>query len=373
VDLWSGILAAAIVLVLGVALVQLTSRRPAPKSAPAKAPSKRPPPTTPSPEAQVEIPSFVDSPVEDPEITVITASPSTDADDEDGGTGGGPSRVEVIYESDAADEEVTSPGARILVSAWGQSDRGIVRKKNEDSLLVLPEHSVFAVCDGMGGYSGGEVASALAVETLKRAFERSVFEGRTDAPSAVPRRGLELARAVQMANQAIFERAKTDPALSQMGTTLVAARFSPNKQRVYIGHVGDSRCYRLRNGVMRRLTTDHTMAHLGMKGAGAHHLFQAVGVKPQIQIDLIVDKPKADDIYLLCSDGLSKMATDDEIVAIVREAVLEACVHRLIGLANEHGGKDNVTAVLVKVVERPGSSTTTAGSGAPPAHPRAKA
>ena len=143
-DLWSGILAAAIVLVLGVALVQLTSRRPAPKSAPAKAPSKRPPPTTPSPEAQVEIPSFVDSPVEDPEITVITASPSTDADDEDGGTGGGPSRVEVIYESDAADEEVTSPGARILVSAWGQSDRGIVRKKNEDSLLVLPEHSVFA-------------------------------------------------------------------------------------------------------------------------------------------------------------------------------------------------------------------------------------
>ena len=101
----------------------------------------------------------------------------------------------------------------------------------------------------MGGYEGGEVASSLAVETLRRAFEKNTFEGQTAVRRTIPRRGREMACAIQMANQAILRRAKRRRRRSRnMGTTVVAARFSPNKQRVYIGHVGDSRCYRLRGG-----------------------------------------------------------------------------------------------------------------------------
>jgi PPM family protein phosphatase len=220
-------------------------------------------------------------------------------------------------------------------------------------LLVLPERSIFAVADGMGGYEGGEVASSLAVDTLRSAFEKNQLEGQTASDVSIPRRGREMACAIQMANQAILRRAKDSATLRNMGTTIIAARFSPNKQRVYIGHVGDSRCYRLRGGTLRQLTTDHTLRELGMKGPTAKQLFQAVGIKPTITIDLVVDKPRAQDIYLLCSDGLSKMVPDDQVRAVLLgEPDLEAAVYTLIEMANEHGGKDNVTVVLVKIVER---------------------
>ncbi len=277
----------------------------------------------------------------------MTASPGTP------GSGGVASKIEVIYEDEAAVEEITSPIARILVSATGQSDRGQVRRKNEDSLLVFPERALFVVADGMGGHAGGEVASALAVDTLKDAFERNVFDGNTESDAPVPRRGREMACAIQMANQAILTQANSEDSLRDMGTTLVAARFSPNKQRVYIGHVGDSRCYRLRGMAMRQLTTDHTMQQLGFRGPQGHQLYQAVGVKARIVIDLIVDRPRTDDIYLLCSDGLSKMANDDQIRdLLVRHPDPEATANALIELANKAGGKDNVTVIVVKVVAR---------------------
>lgn len=326
---------------------------------PARLPSSKPkasslpPPVRPS--EPLDIPSFVDG-ADNIEITVVTASPAEDgrADDEVPTTAmPQPSKVEVIYEDEAEVEEITSPVARVLVSASGQSDRGKVRRRNEDSLLVFPERSVFAVADGVGGYKGGDVASALAVDTLKSAFERNIFDGTTKSETPVPRRGLEVARAIQMANRAILAYSKTDPELSEMGTTLVAARFSPNKQRVYIGHVGDSRCYRLRGPTLRQLTTDHTMRELGVEGWAAQHLYQAVGVKPTITIDVVVDKPRPDDLYLLCSDGLTKMADDDLILDVLRrETDLEAAVHGLIEVANSRGGRDNVTVILVKVLQR---------------------
>lgn len=302
------------------------------------------------PAAPVDIPSFVDD--FEVEITVVTASPEAGSDRARESKVSDVSTVAMIYEDEAEGEEITSPVARILVSAEGQSDQGQVRKRNEDSLLFWPEKSLFAVADGMGGYEGGNVASALAVETLKSAFEKGVFDGKTESETVVPRRGREVACAIQMANQAVLAKSKTDPKLSQMGTTVVAARFSPNKQRVYIGHVGDSRCYRLRGTVLRQLTTDHTMEELGMRGPRSHDLFQAVGIRPQIMIDMIVDKPCADDVYLLCSDGLTKMATDDHIrELLLGEPDLEAAVYSLIELANDRGGKDNVTVILVKIVE----------------------
>jgi serine/threonine protein phosphatase PrpC len=307
------------------------------------------------------IPSLVNE-EDDLELTIVTASPSSDmpASSPSPKPSSLPSNpkpetpsIKVIYEDEAELEEVTLPHARILISANAGSDTGRHRPRNEDSLLVLPERSLFAVADGMGGYEGGEVASALAVETIRRAFEKNIFEGNTAADSSIPRRGREMACAIQMANQAVLRRAKDVPALRNMGTTVIAARFSPNKQRVYIGHVGDSRCYRLRGGTLRQLTTDHTLRELGMKGPSAKQLFQAVGIRPTITIDLVVDKPRPDDIYLLCSDGLSKMVSDDQVRDVLQgEPDLEASVLSLIDKANQQGGRDNVTVVLVKIVER---------------------
>jgi len=262
-------------------------------------------------------------------------------------------RVIVAYEEDADEEESTSPQARILVTAAGDTDRGQHRKNNDDSLLVLPDHCLFAVADGMGGYAGGSVASSLAVEAIQRAFEEDHFVAALRSKGPIPRRGGELASSIMQAHQAVYSAARATPKHSQMGTTLVAARFSPNKQRVYIGHVGDSRCYRLRRGSLRQLTTDQTMSTVGLVGPHADDLLQAVGVTEDLSIDLIVDKPQAGDIYLLCSDGLSKMLTDQQIQqAIAHQRDLEAAMYGLIEQANDAGGRDNVTVILIKVLDR---------------------
>jgi protein phosphatase len=280
------------------------------------------------------------------------------------------SRVVVSYEDDAEVDEGTGPAVRILMCAQGDSDRGHKRRLNEDSFLFLTEHALFAVADGMGGHAGGKVASNLAVDTLRSAFERGIFEGDVRSDKPVPRRGHELACALSSANQAVFTAGQADPALANMGTTAVVARFSANKQRLYLAHVGDSRCYRLRAGRFRQLTTDHTMSTLGMAGPRAKDLFRAIGIQPHVDIDLIVDKPRGDDIYLLCSDGLSKMVSDGEIRRILMdETDLEAAVYNLIEAANDNGGKDNVTVILVQVIERASNLfQPPKGAPSPPAH-----
>jgi protein phosphatase len=140
--------------------------------------------------------------------------------------------------------------------------------------------------------------------------------------------------------------------LTEMGTTMVAARFSPNQRRVYVGHVGDSRCYRFRDSKLTQITTDHTMRHFGLEGPHANDLFRALGVEQNVTIDLVVDSPRPEDIYLLCSDGLPKMVSDDKIEDSLRqESDLEAAVYRLIEQANDAGGRDNVTVLLVRVRE----------------------
>jgi len=271
------------------------------------------------------------------------------------------SRMEIRYEQDAEVEEVTAASARILLYAAGSSDQGRVRQRNEDSMLVMPERSLFAVADGMGGHRGGEVASSLAIDALEDAFARNAFEGRVHTEGEVPRRARELAAAVHMTNDCVRAMALADRELSDMGTTLVAARFSPNKQRLYIGHVGDSRCYRLRGGAFRQLTTDHTMAALGMKGPRSNDLFQAIGTSPGVMIDLIVDKPQDDDLYLLCSDGLSKMLSDERVRELLLEHEdVEAALAALIREANELGGNDNITVIVVKVLSRASKLATEA-------------
>jgi protein phosphatase len=262
-------------------------------------------------------------------------------------------QVCLFCQDDVEPDEATFPYARILVSARGDSDAGRKRAQNEDSLLLLPEHSLFAVADGMGGYYGGKVASTLAVDTIKLAFDQTSFEDELQSDLPIPRLGRELANALVQANRAVFDAARAEPKLAEMGTTLVAARFSANKRRVYVGHVGDSRCYRFRRSRLTQLTTDHTMRHLGLEGPRANELFRAVGIEESVVVDLVIDIPRPEDIYLLCSDGLPKMVSNERIEEALRaESDLEAAVYRLIELANDAGGRDNVTVILVRVRER---------------------
>lgn len=271
-----------------------------------------------------------------------------DEDEEEEGSSHAPAAVPIVYDEDAAVDEPTRVSALILVSAAAQTDQGRRRRRNEDSMLVLEDHHLFVVADGMGGHAGGDVASKMAVDIIGDAFQKNEFTGESYAD--VPRRGAELALAIQMANKAIYDHARANSAYQGMGTTVVSARFSPNKQRVYFGHVGDSRCYRLRGAQLTQVTTDHTMAAQGVTGPLASHLNRAVGVQPGVKVDLIIARPRPDDVYLLCSDGLSKMVPDEEIQGILNEQRdLDRAVTRLVERANARGGRDNITVVLVQV------------------------
>lgn len=331
------------------------------------APSKPAPSTTKKPRADLSgLPSLrtaEEAAEEENDITTITLSPAADKnkplpslskmqlddDEDDNVVTGHIAATPIVIDENAAEDEPTRTSPYFLVSAAGQTDRGKRRKFNEDSFLVLDEQGLYIVADGMGGYAGGEVASALTVELIEQAFTSQKFEGPTY--DNVPRRGAEVARAIQTANKTIFEKAQNDPMLKGMGTTVIAARFMLNKQRLYLGHVGDSRCYRLRDNKLDQITTDHTMAALGFKGAAfAHRLHRAVGTTPGVEIDMIMGRPRPNDIYLLCSDGLSKMLKDDEMQRMLVEMKdPQATVDELIKQANDKGGHDNITAIIVCV------------------------
>lgn len=247
------------------------------------------------------------------------------------------------------DSEPTGPQAMIFVTGVARSDTGKRRASNEDSYLALQDHALYVVADGMGGYAGGDLASSTACEVMSRAFATGKFEGRKVA--ARPRRGDELVRAIEMANGAVFAKASADPELTGMGTTVVAARFSPNKKRMYYAHVGDSRLYRMRNEELRQMTRDHTIGEAtGATGPLAARLTRAVGIGPEVDVDLGSDEPETGDVYLICSDGLTKMLRDTEIREVLAsEKDLGKAAQRLVDAANEHGGRDNVTVVLVRV------------------------
>lgn len=255
-----------------------------------------------------------------------------------------------VYESDSEIglDDPTGPIDMMLVHAVGQSDVGHKRHRNEDSYLVLPKHGLYVVADGMGGYAGGDVASQLAVESIFDTFEKDDFHGTTNEKR--PRRGNELVWAIEEANRKIHEAAKATDEYEGMGTTLIAARFSPKKQRVFIGHVGDSRAYRLRQGTLVQLTRDHTLGASGVSGPYAGHLSRALGIKDHVKVDLVVDAPHPGDIFLLCSDGLPKMVSDDEVKdVLLKHADVEAAVKLLIERANAAGGRDNTTVIVIRV------------------------
>ncbi|MCU0690959.1 MAG: protein phosphatase 2C domain-containing protein [Polyangiaceae bacterium] len=259
--------------------------------------------------------------------------------------------VEELVECDH-DEDTTGAQPLILVVGVARSDRGRRRMCNEDAFLIMEDEHLFVVADGMGGHNAGDVASQKAIDAIEACFRTHDFPGEPNP--GWPRRADETVRSVRHANAQVHALANSEEQLRGMGTTVVAVRFSPNKQRAYIAHVGDSRCYRIRNGVLHQLTEDHTLGRLmGTKGKAARHLAQAVGVSSEVAVDLAIDEPQPGDHYLVCSDGLTKMVPDDVILPLALESNdLEQKAKRLIQEANDRGGRDNITVIIIRI-ERP--------------------
>lgn len=246
-----------------------------------------------------------------------------------------------------SEEQPTGPIARILVTAVGQSDPGLHRKQNEDAYVVLEPAHLYAVADGMGRHAAGEIASQLCIETLRDTFAVEDF----DAPEPGLQKRLGWIKcAIARANTRVFEAAQENDTYQGMGTTVVVVHFSPNRSRAYIAHVGDSRCCRFRRGELAQLTRDHTLGEAGIGGKNAHFLSRAVGIEERVEIDFTTDSPEVGDIYLLCSDGLSRMVDEATIAAILNaNQDLDVAAAALITKANEGGGRDNITVILLRV------------------------
>jgi len=249
---------------------------------------------------------------------------------------------------DEGDDDLTGMRRLILVNAVARTDTGLLRKENEDCYLALEDYGVFVVCDGMGGHAGGEIASSLAVETIADCFRKQSFPGVRKVTKY--RRANELVRGLELANEQIRVTADANEELHDMGTTCVAARFSPGKERVYISSAGDSRVYRVRKGAIEQMTKDHTLAsEVGAKGALGAQLTRALGIAASVRPDIRVEEALPGDYYLLCSDGLTKMLSDAEIRDCVLGNDIALAAKLLVASANDRGGRDNVTVILVNV------------------------
>lgn len=259
---------------------------------------------------------------------------------------------------------------RVVLS--GKTDIGRQRDLNEDALLLLPEFSLMAVADGLGGHRSGRVASQLAVSTLHDFFVVTV---RPDATWPFPydeRLSDEenyLYTGIRLANRRIFDRALKTLVDFGMGTTCVAGMFSPDLQHFAVAHVGDSRGSLLRDGVLTTLTRDHSLVSDAIHAAPwmtqeeiaqlpQNVITRALGIREEVQIDLHRQATKAGDVILLCTDGLTGQVSDREVVDLIAQAGLDgsqerldACAEALISRANAAGGRDNVTVTLAQLVD----------------------
>lgn len=227
-----------------------------------------------------------------------------------------------------------------------QTDKGRVRPDNEDSCWVEPPW--FAVADGMGGHAAGEIASRMAVDTLK-----AMVANTTRVTSEI------LAQAVEEANRRIWRASQTKPECAGMGTTLTVGYLGSN--HVLLAHVGDSRCYRLRDQKLRLLTLDHSVvAELVRTGTLSereaeqhpqrHFLTRALGTAPHVDVDILRETVVPGDLYLFCTDGLTAVLAHERIESVLSGIPTpEDAVAQLVSEANEKGGPDNITVVLVQI------------------------
>jgi PPM family protein phosphatase len=251
----------------------------------------------------------------------------------------------------------------LQISSGGATHVGMVRTNNEDCLRIVPPLSLFVLADGMGGEAHGEVASALAVETVVK----HCLEGIENPPAAlvgesnpgVTARTQRLLSAVQLANQKVFQSAREHPEQTGMGATLTAAWI--DDVQLSIAHVGDSRVYLLRSGALQQLTSDHSLVaeqvRRGILTASEAEqsnlqsvLLRALGTQPQVEVDAEQVGLFPGDVLLLCSDGLTRTVTEPEIAGTLQsQPDPQRAADKLIELANESGGVDNISVIVVSL------------------------
>jgi PPM family protein phosphatase len=244
---------------------------------------------------------------------------------------------------------------------FAQTDPGLIRDNNEDSVVVDDESQLVVLADGMGGYNAGEVASAMATSFVKTELGRWLLEGGSDATSRELKRAMEIC--IDNANRSIFNAANANAAYAGMGTTLVMGVFLG--PRAMIGHVGDSRCYRLRGNTLQQLTRDHSLLQeqidAGLisqeQAQFATHknlVTRALGVEDTVLLEVNEFRVEDNDIFLFCSDGLSDMVSDERLAAILLlEVPLEERVSALVDAANDSGGRDNISVILTQARAKP--------------------
>jgi PPM family protein phosphatase len=258
---------------------------------------------------------------------------------------------------------VTARADRVAMRWGGTTDVGRVRTNNQDQFLARPEALLWAVADGMGGHSGGEIASQIACDTLGQALVDHTVDGLVDA--------------VEQANTAVFRAGADDPELTGMGTTVVALAVVTHEDEsvLAIANVGDSRCYRYADHELDQVTTDHSLVadlvregSLSPEEAAVHPqrniVTRVLGVYDSVPVDVFAVDPQYGDRYVLCSDGLFNEVPEPAIAAVLRDIRDPAEVAtELVRLAVEGGGRDNVTVVVVDVVDDGGRTSGAAGSG----------
>ncbi len=242
---------------------------------------------------------------------------------------------------------------------------GKVREHNEDAIGLDTDIGLLVLADGMGGYNAGEVASGIAVQTITElAAAGAVREDRndTDPTTGLMRQTIVLRDAVARSNKIIYQTAQSQSHCEGMGTTLVTAMFYDDK--VSIAHVGDSRAYRLRGGQFEQLTMDHSLLQElvdrgfyseeeAQRSTNRNYVTRALGVEPTVEVEVQEFEVLPDDIYLLCSDGLPDMVEDEDIHLTIStfNASLDVVGQQLVDLANDHGGRDNVSVQLAQVID----------------------
>lgn len=247
----------------------------------------------------------------------------------------------------------------------GLTDVGKVREHNEDTISGDADIGLLVLADGMGGYKAGEVASGIAVKTIVSLVrEQMQLENMScaDADSGLSRASIILRDAVQRANKIIYQTARSQPQCEGMGTTVVAALFFDNK--VTIAHVGDSRLYRAQGGRFERITMDHSLlqelvdrglysAEEAQRAANKNYVTRALGVEPSVDVEVREVPAQKGEVYMLCSDGLSDMVEDEDIHLTISTfgANLDNVARQLIQLANDNGGRDNISVVMAHVLD----------------------
>ena len=260
--------------------------------------------------------------------------------------------------------ELSAPASRgeaLQIASGGATDVGMVRTNNEDCYRIVPTLNLFVLADGMGGEAHGEVASSLAVETVVKHCLEGTENPETplagEARTGLTPKSCRLASALYLANQKVFQSAEAHPEQHGMGATMTAAWI--DGLNLSVAHVGDSRIYLLRTGVLQQLTSDHSLvaeqvrrgiltASEAEASSMQNVLLRALGTQPDVEVDVEQVGLFPNDVLLLCSDGLTRMATEPEIAgALQSEPDPQKAAEKLIRLANDGGGMDNITAVVV--------------------------